>query len=105
MVRTRFYVHNPAPIQVHIWDQSKADLFAPFTAYPTADGWFEVDLMALNLYTTQDDLYVGFTHVEGYRPDIGVDTSNPRGHSYEVDGAYYEVRDNLEYMIGVVVGQ
>jgi hypothetical protein len=104
LVRAHFYLHNPAPIQVHIWDQNKADRFAPFTAYPAADGWLEVDLMGLGLYTTADDFYVGFTYVEGYQPDIGVDTGNPRGRSYEVDGAYFELRDSLEYMIGIVVG-
>jgi hypothetical protein len=46
---------------------------------------------------------VGFTYLEGYRPDIGVDTDNPRGHSYEVDGAYFELRGSLEYMIAIVV--
>jgi len=105
LVRARYYLRNPAPIQIHIWDHNKVDRFAPFTAYPGTDGWFEVDLMGLGLYTTADDFYVGFTYLEGYRPDIGVDTTYPRGYSYEVDGAYFELRASLEYMIGIVVGQ
>ena len=105
LVHAKFYLQNPAPIQVHVWDQNRADRFVPLSAYPTADGWITVDLMGLNLYTTAEDFYVGFTYLQGYRPDMGVDTSNPRGYSYEVDGAYFELRDGLEYMIGIVVGQ
>ncbi len=101
LVRVRFYLRNPAPIQVHIWDQNKVDRCTPFTASPGADGWLEVDLRGLGLYTTADGFYVGFAYLEGYRPDMGVDTSNPKGHSYEVDGAYFEPRGGLEYMIRV----
>ena len=61
LVRARYYLCNPAPIQVHIWDHNKVDRFTPFTAYPSADGWFEVDLMGLGLYTTAEQFYVGFT--------------------------------------------
>ena len=104
-LHARYYLLNPAPIQVHIWDHEGQDMITPFTASPATDGWFDVDLWDYGAFTTGEAFYVGFTHTADYQPDIGVDTTNPRGHSYEVDGAYFELKENLNYMIGVVVAQ
>jgi len=103
-----FYLLDPAPIQVHIWDKERHDLITPFTAYPTTTGWFYVDLSGYGVVTPPSDsfntsFYVGFTHTVDYQPSIGVDTTNPRGHSYEWDGANFELKPDLNYMISVVL--
>jgi len=50
------------------------------------------------------DFYVGFLHLEDYRPTLGVDTTSADGRSFEVDGAYWEQRVS-DYMIRAVVVQ
>ncbi len=51
------------------------------------------------------DFYVGFLHLENYRPTLGIDTASADGRSFEVDGAYWEQQVS-DYMIrAVVLGQ
>jgi hypothetical protein len=47
------------------------------------------------------DFCVGFLHIADYQPTLGVDTSSS-GHSYEVDGDYWELQSS-DYMIRAVV--
>jgi len=103
LVSARFYLLNPAPIRVHVWDAAGNDLIAPFVATPARDGAFDVDLSHLGLVVSDSFYYVGFTHMLDYRPDIQVDLDDPSGYSYEVDDQYFERRTNLDYMIRVSV--
>ena len=102
LLHIRFYLLNPAPIQVHVYGEEWIELITPFTAQPTADGWFDVDVQDRNIILP-NEAYVGFTYTVDYQPDIGVDTDPPYGHSYEVDGAYHEQKQNMNYMICIVI--
>jgi len=103
LVRARYYLDSVAganPIQVHVWDTSHTDLITPFTTTPPAgEGWLDVDLSGYNL-TVSGDFYVGFLYPGAtYDPSLGVDTSNPDSHSYEVP---WQTAGN-DYMIRAVV--
>jgi hypothetical protein len=101
VIRARYYLQDPRPIEVHVWDADHNDLITPFTATVTQDGWNDVDLSAYNI-TVSGDFYVGFTHLEDYRPTLGVDTTSSDGRSFEVDGGYWEAQTS-DYMIRAVV--
>ena len=102
IVRARYYLQDPRPIEVHVWSgDTHDDLLAPFQADPTQEGWNDVDLSAYSL-TVSADFCVGFLHLEDYRPTLGVDTTAPDNQSYEVDGAYWQVQ-GYDAMIRVVV--
>jgi len=101
LLSAHYYLTNPAAIEVHVWDAGHSDVISPFTATPTSDGWFDVDLSSLDV-TLSGDFYVGFLHTIGYQPDIGVDTTASDGRSYEVDGGYWEAKSS-DYMIRAVV--
>lgn len=99
LVRARYFFVAPvAPIEVHVWDAGRNDLATPFTATPSGDGWFDVDLSSLNL-TVSGDFYVGFLHTVDTDPTLGVDTSAPDGRSYEVPWEAV----GYDYMIRAVV--
>jgi len=84
LVGARYYFIAPvAAIEVHVWDANRNDLITPFTATPSGDGWFDVDLSSHNL-TVSGDFYVGFLYTVDVDPTLGVDTSGPDGRSYEV---------------------
>ncbi len=100
VLTARYYLQDPRPIEVHVWDAiTHTDLLTPFQATPAQDGWNDVDLSGYDLTVTAD-FCVGFLHVEDYRPTLGVDASSS-GHSYEVDGAYWEPQGS-DYMIRAV---
>ncbi|MBC8263161.1 MAG: FG-GAP repeat protein [Anaerolineales bacterium] len=101
LMRARYYLLDPRPIKVHVWDENHTDLIAPFTANTDQDGWNDVDLSAYNV-TVSGDFYVGFFHLEDYRPTLGIDTTSADGRSFEVDGAYWEQQIS-DYMIRAVV--
>ncbi len=105
ILRARYYVQLPSmPVEVHVWDAaSHADLLpAPFQGNPWQDGWNDIDLSQFNL-TVTSDFCVGFLHLTDYQPTLGVDTTAPvDNHSYEVDGAYWELQ-GYDAMIRVVV--
>jgi len=101
VMRARYYLLEPRPIQVHVWDANHTDLITPFTANTTQEGWNDVNLSAYNL-TVSGDFYVGFLHLENYRPTLGVDTSATDRRSFEVDGAYWEQQAS-DYLIRVVI--
>ena len=88
LARARIFVNgfpgSPAPIEVHVWDAEGTDLIAPFTALPTEEGWFTIDLSASQLRMS-DDFSVGYlqTDAENY-PWLGVDIGNPNDRSYSV---------------------
>jgi uncharacterized repeat protein (TIGR01451 family) len=103
LLRARYYLLDPRPTQVHVWDANRNNLITPFTANTTQDGWNDVDLSIYNI-TVSGDFYVGFFHLENYRPTLGVDTTFADGHSFEVDGAYWEQQVS-DYMIRAVVAQ
>lgn len=101
LIEARYYLQNAAPIEVHVWSSdTHTDLIAPFQA-ATVEGWNHVDLSGFDLMVN-GDFCVGFLHTEAYLPDIGVDEDN-QGYSYEVDGAYWELRSSAEYMIRAVI--
>ena len=101
LMRARYYLQDPRPIEVHVWDENRADLITPFTAATDQDGWNDVDLSAYTI-TVSGDFYVGFFHLEDYRPALGVDTTSADGRSFEVDGAYWQ-QQTSDYMIRAVV--
>jgi hypothetical protein len=103
LVRARYYLQDPRPIEVHVWSaDTHADLITPFQANLTLDGWNDVDLSSYGLGVTAD-FCIGFLHLEDYRPTLGVDTSAPvDNQSYEIDGAYWEPQ-GYDAMIRVVV--
>ena len=101
LVGARYFFMGPvAPIEVHVWDADRNDLMTPFTATPTSDGWFDVDLSGQNV-TVSGDFYVGYLHTVDVDPTLGVDTSSPEARSYEVP---WEEK-SLDYMIRAVVSQ
>jgi len=101
LMRARYYLLDPRPIEVHVWDENHTDLITPFTANTDQDGWNDVDLSAYNV-SVSGDFYVGFLHLEGYRPTLGIDTTSADGRSFEVDGAYWQ-QQTSDYMIRAVV--
>jgi len=101
IVGVGFFLQNPAPIEVHIWDDTGADLITPVVASPTRDGDVIVDLSPLGLVIRDSAFYAGFIHTVDYRPDIQVDLNHPYQMSYEADGGYFEKKTNLNYMIRV----
>jgi uncharacterized repeat protein (TIGR01451 family) len=104
LMRARYYFLDPRPIEVHVWDENRTDLIPPFTADTDQDGWNDVHLSAYNV-TVSGDFYLGFIHLEDYRPTLGVDTTSADDRSFEVDGEYWE-QQTSDYMIrAVVVGQ
>ncbi len=103
VMRARYYLQDPRPVEVHVWDANHTDLITPFTVAASQDGWNNVDLSAYNI-TVSGDFYVGFTHLEDYRPTLGVDTAASDGRSFEVDGGYWEQQFS-DYMIRAVVVQ
>ena len=88
LARARIFVNgfpgSPAPIEIHVWDAEGRDLIAPFTALPTEEGWFTIDLSASQLRMS-DDFSVGYlqTDADNY-PWLGVDLGNPNDRSYSV---------------------
>jgi len=102
LVRARYYLYDPRPIEVHVWDADHNDLITPFTANTTQEGWNDVDLSAYNI-AVSDDFCLGFLHLEAYRPTLGSDFDAPDGRSYEVDGHYWQVQTGKDYMIRAVV--
>ena len=89
-------------IAIHVWDAAHNDLVTPFNVTPPmGEAWFTVDLSSLNL-TVDGDFYVGYLYhpAMDYDPSIGVDTSAPDGHSYEVP---WMVMSGLDYMIRVTL--
>ena len=103
VVGAGFCLLSPAPIQVHVWDESGRDLIAPFVAHPTGDGFFRVDLTDRGLVIADMAFYVGFTYTVDYQPDIQVDLDPPFGQHYEVDGAYFEKKTNGNFLIWAFV--
>ena len=101
LMRARYYLLEPRPIEVHVWDENHTDLITPFTANTDQDGWNDVDLSGYNI-TVNGDFYVGFFHLEDYQPTLGIDTTSADGRSFEVDGAYWE-QQTSDYMIRAVV--
>ena len=101
LMRARYYLLDPRPIEVHVWDANRTDLITPFTANTNQDGWNDVDLSAYNI-TVSGDFYVGFLHLEDYRPTLGVDTTSADLRSFEVDGAYWE-QQTSDYMMRAVI--
>jgi uncharacterized repeat protein (TIGR01451 family) len=104
LMRARYYLLDPRPIEVHVWDEDRTDLITPFTADTDQDGWNDVDLSSYNV-TVSGDFYLGFIHLEDYRPTLGIDTTSADDRSFEVDSEYWE-QQTSDYMIrAVVVGQ
>ena len=101
LLRARYYLLDPRAIEVHVWDENHTDLITPFTANTDQDGWNDADLSAYNV-TVSGDFYVGFLHLEDYRPTLGIDTTSADGCSFEVDGEYWEQQVS-DYMIRAVV--
>jgi hypothetical protein len=103
LMRLRYFLQDPRRIDVHVWDANRNNVITVFRVFTSQDGWNQVDLSAYNI-TVSGDFYVGFFHLEDYRPVLGVDTSSPDGRSFEVDGDYWEQQVS-DYMIRAVVVQ
>ena len=89
VTRARYYLQDPWPIEVHVWNANHTDLITPFTATASQDGWNDVDLSAYNV-TVSGDVYMGFFHLEDYRPTLGVAATSADGRSFEVEAGYWE---------------
>ncbi len=102
LTSARFYFSAPlAPIEVHVWDTDRNDLITPFIATPTQEGWFDVDLSAEDLLTTEHDFYVGYIYQSDDAPILGVDTSDPDTRSFLVDGDSWLLSAVEDYMIRI----
>ncbi len=102
LLGVRVHLANAAPVEVHIWDASLNPLMPYAITYPSSDGWHDVVLSSLNLQLP-GEFIVGVILRQDYRPDIGVDMNAPYGSSYEIDGAYRELKPGLNYMIRALV--
>jgi outer membrane protein assembly factor BamB len=90
---------------VRILDDDRAtDLTPPFTATPSAGGWFDVDLTAKNIIVTRD-FYVVIKNVNGMGyPAISVDYTAPiSGRSWGDGMGYWMQFDTVNFMIRAVV--
>jgi len=109
LVAARFYISGfrgePAPIEIHIWNDKHEDLIAPFQTTPTEGGWFEVDLSGYEIYVDGDFL-VGYVQVyaDAY-PWIGFDLTAPGDRSYTVPSWHPTLPAGSNVMIRVVVGK
>ncbi len=75
LLNARFYiVTEPNIFKIHIMDENRNQIIAPFTCNPAADGWFVVDLSTFNIHVeARKDFYVGVEWVQEGKPSIGYD--------------------------------
>jgi hypothetical protein len=75
LLNARFYiVTDPNIFKIHIMDENRNQIIAPFTCNPAADGWFVVDLSTFNIHVeARKDFYVGVEWVQEGKPSIGYD--------------------------------
>ena len=85
-------------------DDRTTDLTPPFSATPSAVGWFDVDLIAKNIIVTRD-FYIVLKNVNGMtHPSLFVDTSNPiYGRSWGDGNGFWEQNTIDNFMIRAVI--
>lgn len=74
-------VYPGYPFRVRLYDSDGDALITPFSATPTATGWFDVDLSGLNIVVS-GDFYIVMEYMIYAKPRIGYDTSDPDLRSY-----------------------
>jgi hypothetical protein len=106
LLTARYYVLVSTGVNsftVHIFDEDRAtDLTTPFTATPSASGWFDVDLSGKSITVTRD-FYVVFTMIGFQHPFVVFDPNAPiSGRSWYFDATW--VQDTTyNYLIRAVV--
>jgi hypothetical protein len=95
-----------APFTVRIVGQDRAtDLTPPFTATPSVDGWFDVDLAAKNIFVTNDFYVVLKVQDAAGNPWLATDNTDFQSRSWYAQAGSWvqELHDN--FMIRAVVEQ
>jgi len=102
----RFYIHSsPAPVKIHIMDQSRTDIVTPFSQTPSMTGWFDVDVSPFTTSVTPGvDFYVGMESTVANAPDLGGDTNNLDARSWNFDGTTW-YQPSRDHMIRAVIQQ
>jgi hypothetical protein len=96
-----FYSNN---FYVHVMDENRDDIIAPFEQTPTSEGWFNVDLSSYGInVNVGTDFYIGMEWINDDTPDLGHDNAETSGRNWNWNGTMWdEIDDN--FMIRAVVG-
>jgi hypothetical protein len=110
LLTARYYMYDLSSYQsntfkVHVMDESRNDLIAPFNATPTSEGWFDADLSSYGIDVKEGvDFYLGMEWIAEYNPDLGVDRTTPSGRSWCWNGTAWKQETYSDFMIRAVVG-
>ena len=110
LLTARYYVYDlyfsPSDtFEVHVMDESRNDLIAPFNVTPTSEGWFDVDLSSYSISADEGvDFYLGMEWIVGYNPDLGEDRTSPSGRSWCWNGTLWKQETYGDFMIRAIVG-
>lgn len=110
LLTARYYIHSISSYQsntfkVHVIDEGREDLIAPFNVTPTSKGWLDVDLSSYNLTVNEaEDFYIGIEWIVDYNPVLGEDTTSPSGRSWCWNGTAWKQETYSDFMIRAVVG-
>jgi len=80
LLNARFYIiKDPSIFKIHIMDENRNHIIAPFMRTPPTDGWFDVDLSTFDIQVkARNDFYIGIEWVQERKPSIGYDDDLPR---------------------------
>ncbi|HLB99772.1 MAG TPA: DNRLRE domain-containing protein [Candidatus Bathyarchaeia archaeon] len=99
------FYSSPPTFKVHVMDDNRHDVVAPFEQTPVAVGWFDVDLSSYGISANAGtDFYVGMEWTKDYNPYLAEDRTNPSNRSWTVTGTVWEQETYSDFMIRAVVG-
>ena len=110
LLTARYYMYDlyfsPSDtFEVHVMDESRNDLIAPFNVTPTSEGWFDVNLSLYGITVEEGvDFYLGMEWIVGYNPDLGEDRTSPSGRSWCWNGTLWKQETYGDFMIRAIVG-
>lgn len=110
LLMARFYIYDlysfgSNAFKVHVMDENRSDLIAPFEQTPTSEGWFDVGLSSYGIGVNEGvDFYIGMEWINNYNPDLGEDSTSPSDRSWYWNGTYWEAESYSDFMIRAVVG-
>jgi len=101
LLEARVYIAgNPAGFMIHVMDQNREDIVAPFLATPGSEGWLDVDLSSHDIRVrSREDFYIGVEWITKDSPRVGYDSQDPTDRrswarnatSWEATSYYYDI--------------
>ena len=108
LLAARYYMYDlyfsPSDtFKVHVMDESRNDLIAPFNVTPTSEGWFDADLSSYGIDVKEGvDFYLGMEWIFEYNPDLGEDRTSPSNRSWCWNGTAWKQETYSDFMIRAV---